>query len=393
MATIKDDRGYSQGFVLAKSTIVRMERRTDLLLSEMHLTQDTRLLELGCGTGEVSYWMASRSPAQVVGTDVCVPFIEEAKKKYQLSNLRYEVVDFNNPNLLSNEKFDYIVGNGILHHLYYGLDEALSSMRRLLKENGKIIFLEPNFYNPYIYLIFTYPRLRSITHLEPDEMAFSKRFITGVLKRAGFTDIQVDYKDFLLPGIPNFLIAPSIAAGAVLERVPLVNRMAQSIFIRASMSASAAKKPILGFSSRLAFLARYGISGVIGGLIQISFLYVWVTLLGFEKLYLLGLVLGFIAALAVAFTLQKYWAFRDHAPGRISRQLLSYSAVAVSGLALNALLLAGSKMLFEQLSFDFFHGWYLVAQTIIVGVVALFNFTMNFLFTFYHARQQRSWER
>jgi SAM-dependent methyltransferase len=230
---IKDDRGYNQGFVLSKSTTVRMERRTDLLLSEMDLTKDTRILEIGCGTGEVSYWMASRSPAQVVGTDLCVPFIEGAKKKYQLPNLRYEVVDFNNPGSFSGEKFDYIVGNGILHHLYYGLDEAFSSMRRLLKENGRITFLEPNFYNPYIYLIFSYPKLRSMAHLEPGEMAFSRRFIREKLARAGFEDIRVDYKDFLLPGIPDFLIAPSIWAGAVLEKIPLIKKVSQSIFIRA----------------------------------------------------------------------------------------------------------------------------------------------------------------
>ena len=233
---IKDDRGYNQGFVLSKSTTVRMQRRTDMLLSEMDITPDTRILEIGCGTGEVSYWMASRSPAQVVGTDLCVPFIEEAKKKYQLPNLRYEVVDFNDQNSLPGGQFDYIVGNGILHHLYHNLDEAFGSMRRLLKQDGRIIFLEPNFYNPYIYLIFSYPKLRSITHLEPDEMAFSKRFITGVLKRAGFEDIRVDYKDFLLPGIPDFLIAPSIWAGAVLEKIPLIKKVSQSIFIRARKS-------------------------------------------------------------------------------------------------------------------------------------------------------------
>jgi SAM-dependent methyltransferase len=236
MASLKDDRGYNQGFVLSKSTIVRMERRTDLLLSEMELMPDTRILEIGCGTGEVSHWMAQTTPAQVTGTDLCIPFIEEAKKKYQLPNLRYEVVDFNDRNSLPGEQFDYIVGNGILHHLYYNLDEAFSSMQRLLKQGGKIIFLEPNFYNPYIYLIFSYPKLRSMAHLEPGEMAFSKRFITSALARAGFKDIRVEYKDFLLPGIPDFLIAPSIWAGAVLEKIPLIKKVSQSIFIRARKS-------------------------------------------------------------------------------------------------------------------------------------------------------------
>ncbi|MSU73631.1 class I SAM-dependent methyltransferase [Candidatus Kaiserbacteria bacterium] len=236
MASIKDDRGYNQGFAPSKSTTVRMERRTALLLSEMELMSDTRILEIGCGTGEISHWMARRSPAHVLGTDICVPFIEEARKKYQLPNLQYEVVDFNNPDSFSGTQFDYIVGNGILHHLYHTLDEAFASMLRLLKENGKIIFLEPNLYNPYIYLIFSYPKLRTLANLEPGEMAFSKRFIMGALARAGLEHIQVDYKDFLLPGIPDFLITPSIIAGAVAEKIPFIRGVSQSIFIRARKS-------------------------------------------------------------------------------------------------------------------------------------------------------------
>jgi SAM-dependent methyltransferase len=229
---IKDDRGYNQGYALTKSTTVRMGRRADLLLSEMRVTPDTRILEIGCGTGEVSYWMASRSLAHVVGTDLCVPFIEEAKNKYVLPNLRYEVMDFNNPESF-NGQFDYIVGNGILHHLYHHLDEALASMKRLLKDEGKIIFLEPNLHNPYVYFIFSYPWLRAKANLEPDEMAFSKRFIQKKLAQAGFTDGVVDYKDFLLPGIPAFFIGPSIWVGAILEKLPLTKQVAQSLFIRA----------------------------------------------------------------------------------------------------------------------------------------------------------------
>lgn len=398
MATIKDDRGYSQGYELSLSTTVRMQRRTDLLLSGMNLTPETRILEIGCGTGEVSYWMASRSPAQVLGTDLCVPFIEGAKEKYQLPNLEYRVLDFNDADVLSGERFDYIVGNGILHHLYYHLDRDLGSLRRLLKENGKILFLEPNFYNPYIYFIFSYSKLRALARLEPDEMAFSKRFITGALTRAGFSNIEVEYKDFLLPGIPSFLIAPSIWVGALLERLPLVKQVSQSIFIRAQNPSadvlpqdSASQKYPPTHRARFLFLARYGISGITGGAIQVLSLYVWVTLLGLESSYLLGLVLGFICALAATFALQKYWAFRDKESSRTLNQLLSYSTVAVSGLALNALLLAGAEMLFKSLGVDFFHGWYLIVQTGIVCVVAVFNFSMNFLFTFRRARREQSW--
>ena len=107
-------------------------------------------------------------------------------------------------------------------------------MRNLLKENGKLIFLEPNLLNPYVYLIFSYQSLRKVAKLEPDEMAFSKRFITEKLNRLGYKDVKVEYRDFLLPGIPAFLIQPSIIIGDVVEKVPLANKMAQSLFITAT---------------------------------------------------------------------------------------------------------------------------------------------------------------
>jgi len=234
MASIIDDRGYNQGFELVKSTEIRMRRRADLLLSEMDNLQNKSMMEIGCGTGEIAFWMAEKVPAKVLSTDLCVPFIEEAAKKYKLPNLRYEVLDFNKADQFKGETFDYIVGNGILHHLYYHLDECFVNMRKLLRDNGKLIFMEPNIFNPYIYLIFSFAPLRKAANLEPDEMAFSKSWITKKLLASGYKDIKVEYRDFLLPGIPDALIKPSIVAGDILEKLPLVNKVSQSIFITAT---------------------------------------------------------------------------------------------------------------------------------------------------------------
>lgn len=147
------------------------------------------------------------------------------------------------------------------------------------------------------------------------------------------------------------------------------------------------------YRDRFLFLARVGASGFVGGAIQVLFLFIWVTVLGLESTYLFGLIIGFIVALIAAFTLQKYWAFRDFEPSRTSHQLLSYSAVAVSGLALNTALLSGAKILFDWFSLDFFHGWYLIVQIGITSVVSAFNFSLNFFFTFRHSRQGRLWKR
>jgi putative flippase GtrA len=145
--------------------------------------------------------------------------------------------------------------------------------------------------------------------------------------------------------------------------------------------------------NRILLLMRYGASGIFGIIISIFVLFVWVTLLGWEETYLLGVGTGFILALAVTFILQKYWAFRDSESSRTPQQLLSYSIVAVLGLVLNTGLLAGAKKIFESLPLDFFDGWYLIAQIGIVILISIFNFCMNFLFTFRHAREERLWDR
>ena len=234
MASIKDDNGHNQGFELVESTVVRMKRRADLMIAAMDDANNKSILEIGCGTGEVAYWIAEKVKSNVLGTDICVPFVAGANAKYKLPNLSYEVLDFNNAEHLKGRTFDYIIGNGILHHLYYNLNAALTTLKDLLKNNGKIIFMEPNIYNPYIASIFKIKLLRKIANLEPDEMAFSKSFIIQALEKVGFKNCKVDYKDFLLPGIPSFLIKPSIAIGDVAEKTPLVKNISQSIFIIAS---------------------------------------------------------------------------------------------------------------------------------------------------------------
>lgn len=239
MASIKDDRGYNQGFKPSKAMGVRIERRCDYMISQMDMgKKDMRILEIGCGTGDISFLLSKKSSAQVLGTDICSPFIEDSRKQHSSPNLEYEVLDFNDlksvNKIIGGNKFDYIVGNGILHHLYCELDNDLVSINHLLKIDGKIIFLEPNILNPYCFIIFKFPFFRKLANLEPAEMAFTKNFITKKLINSGYKNIKVEYKDFLIPGTPPFLINPIINIGKMVEKMTLLNRLSQSIYVTAS---------------------------------------------------------------------------------------------------------------------------------------------------------------
>ncbi|MFA6567664.1 MAG: class I SAM-dependent methyltransferase [Victivallales bacterium] len=237
MSSIKDDRGYNQGYRPSKSLELRNQRRCGYILDKMEIDADTKILEIGCGTGELSYMMAQKTDCKILGMDICVPFIEQARKNFSLPNLEFKILDFNDADNLkkmtAEYKFDYVAGNGILHHLYNNLDEALANIHSLLKKGGRIIFLEPNFYNPYCLLVFKIKLFRKLARLEPGEMAFTKKKIIRKLEKAGFSDIKVEYRDFLVPGTPDFLIRPVVLIGKMIESIPVLNMTAQSIYISA----------------------------------------------------------------------------------------------------------------------------------------------------------------
>lgn len=52
------------------------------MLAEMDPRSGKRVLEIGCGTGYVSYHIAKNSDMEVIGSDLCKPFIEEARKGF-----------------------------------------------------------------------------------------------------------------------------------------------------------------------------------------------------------------------------------------------------------------------------------------------------------------------
>jgi SAM-dependent methyltransferase len=233
MRSVRDESGFNQGWSGGLSTDVRTERRCDLLISRMAPAPARSVLEIGCGRGEIARQIARKTGMRVVGLDRSPRFVDEARSKVGTESAEFVVGDFTRPDDLENERFDYIVGNGILHHLYHDLNPSLLAMRKLLTDDGRIVFLEPNLHNPYVFLIFSVRPLRRVFRLEPDEMAFSRRFAMRHLVDAGFTDIEVEYRDFLIPGVPAWMIRPLVELGDVAERTPGVRHLSQSLFISA----------------------------------------------------------------------------------------------------------------------------------------------------------------
>lgn len=125
-------------------------------------------------------------------------------------------------------------------------------------------------------------------------------------------------------------------------------------------------------SKKVLQILRYGISGVMGGVLQVILLYIFVDIFGLWYIY--GVIFAFSISLILTFLLQKYWTFQDYAIDTVHRQSLWYIFIALGALALN--------ISFMYILVDIFHFWYIMAQIVVVGTIGILTFLLNKRFTF-----------
>lgn len=237
MASIQDEKGINQGFKEARALEIRTLRRAERIVEAIKDRKPSLILEIGCGIGDLSIAMANLIDAQLVAVDASQKFIDMANEKSKyIKNLKFKKAELNKQTDFNNfGKFDVICGNGILHHLYRDLGFYLEKFKLLLNSGGKIVFWEPNIYNPYIYTIFSFDFFRRLAKLDPDEMAFSAKFIQNKLTLSGYVTAKAQFLDFLLPNTPDYLIQPTIKVGSFLEKNMVTRWASQSIFIEGEL--------------------------------------------------------------------------------------------------------------------------------------------------------------
>jgi SAM-dependent methyltransferase len=123
------------------------------------------VLDYGCGTGEFSLVLAGRG-ARVFGIDISSELLAQAR------STAARVCNGDSPKFVTGDAhhtpfhdgmFDFVVGNGALHHL--DLDKAFQEVARVLKPGGLAVFMEPMYSHPLLWML---RRLTPSSHT-PDE--------------------------------------------------------------------------------------------------------------------------------------------------------------------------------------------------------------------------------
>ena len=107
------------------------------IFSNYQITDETNVLELGCGTGEL--WKSNLDSIdkmkQLIITDFSNDMVETTKLVIgNRDNVNYERMDIQNISF-KNETFDIVIANMLLHHVN-DIDKAISEVNRVLKKGG-----------------------------------------------------------------------------------------------------------------------------------------------------------------------------------------------------------------------------------------------------------------
>lgn len=164
-----------------------------MLLSLLGPVGGLRILDCGCGAGDLALMLAERG-AHVTGFDL-------SSESIKLMHARAERIDTTTPGLVSvmerlpypDATFDAVVGKSILHHV--DVAAAMNEVRRVMKPGARLVFIENQVTNPILRLARKLTGKAGVVSVgTPDEHPLLAADY-GAIRRL-FPRLELHYPDF-----------------------------------------------------------------------------------------------------------------------------------------------------------------------------------------------------
>jgi SAM-dependent methyltransferase len=189
----------------------------------------SRLLEVGCGTGDYTLLLA-RMGFKMIGVDLSPRSIEGAREKAAilgLSDVSFVVADAEALTEIPEGGVDGAVSFSTLRYVP-NLESALRAIWRVVKPGGAAVVDFPNKFCPWFTLLKNYFGVE--THIHDHQ--FSTDQIIQLMCRVGFHDVvatRILFTTYVLPSslLPAFKLIDRVAEG-----LPLINKAAGIIVVK-----------------------------------------------------------------------------------------------------------------------------------------------------------------
>lgn len=167
-----------------------------------------RILDIGCGNGSLSHWIAQQG-YEVVGVEESESGVEYARQcfpKCQFMNgSGYEL-----PSQLLNNQFDVVISAEVIEHLFYPT-ELVKTAKKCLKPGGRLILTTP--YHGYLKNLMLAASGKLDQHFTTlwdggHIKFFSPATLSTLLTTEGYTDIQFKFAG-RLPYLWKSMLCPS----------------------------------------------------------------------------------------------------------------------------------------------------------------------------------------
>ncbi len=130
----KKSKIYDQNCIIQK-------RIADNLAKDLPKSGVLDILELGCGTGNMTEHLLKRYDGQnFTITDISPSMLKCAQEKFPDKNIKWQIMDGENP--ATSHRYDLIVAN-MVFQWFEDIDKSLEQLTEILKPDGHIFFTIP----------------------------------------------------------------------------------------------------------------------------------------------------------------------------------------------------------------------------------------------------------
>ncbi|UCE60861.1 MAG: class I SAM-dependent methyltransferase [Phycisphaerales bacterium] len=191
----------------------------------------TTVLELGCGTGLYSRWLADRG-CTVVGMDISAQILNQARRRCPEGTFiagDCEDPAAHLPEPLIDQRFDVILGVNTFCY-YPNKPAALANYKQLLRPGGRLVLIEVNGRCPF-WRMMTWIDKNEIRAWFGEFRKLNRMTFRAMLDQAGLKTRKITHFAFVPNGVSRETVSLLRPIDVILNRLPLLRSLAMRVAV------------------------------------------------------------------------------------------------------------------------------------------------------------------